>query len=435
MSFSRRHSSVRGAKSSLVPASSSASRTISPAGQSASGAECSGTRTVLDPDGDLILRAKSPAWVQNGTECEFLVDSHAMRRASPVWKCMLFGPWAESRPADGSQWVVSLPEDDPAALKPVLQIAHGEPGRMVERNPDVILRTIILCDKYDTFELIGPWIHDWKAILAQQFGSGHWQYAAFSAWCFGDTPWFAEACHHMLVAEASVRHGKVDGTRDEVHYSEDYDTEDGFGEKIKPVEATGKTVVDVLPAELCALPETVISRISEVRESLKQSILNMFRQYIDKLRSDDGDSDPLVRYAAAYKRSARNNNHGFCSLVVLGGITGALLSDPMNLGCILLDMLYASDIPHISVSDLIKRIQNVFKDVETLDGHDECSPVPIFAGYLEEIEYSKWMYMLSQNEEYHLARQRRKIYKTRAAEIGDQMMREYHGSVSLWKRK
>jgi hypothetical protein len=39
-----------------------------------------------------------------------------MRRASPVWKAMLFGPWQELKPAHGD-WIADLPEDKPWSFK------------------------------------------------------------------------------------------------------------------------------------------------------------------------------------------------------------------------------------------------------------------------------------------------------------------------------
>ena len=77
-------------------------------------------RVVMDPDGDLILlvgcETQSP-------EQEVLVCSRSMRRASPVWKKMLYGNFKEAKPAQG-QWTVSLPDDEP---EPMLTILHAVP--------------------------------------------------------------------------------------------------------------------------------------------------------------------------------------------------------------------------------------------------------------------------------------------------------------------
>lgn len=41
---------------------------------------------------------------------------------------MLFGPWAESKPNDGSKWLVQLPEEDADAdaLTVILGIIHAK---------------------------------------------------------------------------------------------------------------------------------------------------------------------------------------------------------------------------------------------------------------------------------------------------------------------
>ncbi|KAK4184393.1 hypothetical protein QBC35DRAFT_391767, partial [Podospora australis] len=160
---------------------------------------------MIDEDGDLILRARSPSWMENGTNCSFLVDSRALARASPVWKSMLYGGWAESKPTDGSQWVVSLPEDDPRALSHLLRIAHGKHNDPVENNVLVTFHTIILCDKYDTFRLIGPFLPHWNKVLSRQvFGPMYWHNVAALYWLIGDLGGYSFACHHILMWEPVV---------------------------------------------------------------------------------------------------------------------------------------------------------------------------------------------------------------------------------------
>ncbi|KAK4224362.1 hypothetical protein QBC38DRAFT_485672 [Podospora fimiseda] len=73
----------------------------------------------MDPDGDLILSVGS-----DGQKREFQVDAATLRRISPVYKIMLFGKWAESKPADGREWVVALPEDEPSG-RHVLDFGWG----------------------------------------------------------------------------------------------------------------------------------------------------------------------------------------------------------------------------------------------------------------------------------------------------------------------
>lgn len=55
----------------------------------------------MDPDGDMLLRIGSEV---NEPTSDFIVCSASLRRASPVWKAMLFGPWLESKPVVHSKF-------------------------------------------------------------------------------------------------------------------------------------------------------------------------------------------------------------------------------------------------------------------------------------------------------------------------------------------
>jgi hypothetical protein len=126
------------------------------AGEGASDPRAATAKTVmaLDADGDLILRAGTTS---------FKVCSATLRRASPVWKAMLFGPWKESRPTtDGQEWVVTLSEDSPSALKIVLAIVHGKFDR-VPQHMDVtpFSEVLLVAHKYDVSGVMGPWMKQW----------------------------------------------------------------------------------------------------------------------------------------------------------------------------------------------------------------------------------------------------------------------------------
>ena len=115
-------------------------------------------RSIIDNDGDLVLRV--------GEECtsptmEFLVCSSTMRRASPVWKKMLFGGFQESKPAEGD-WVVALPDDKPDVLTTLLNVVHAN-FRETYRPLDVagIYEHVVLMDKYDIIRFIQPWRDAW----------------------------------------------------------------------------------------------------------------------------------------------------------------------------------------------------------------------------------------------------------------------------------
>ncbi|KAL1840022.1 hypothetical protein VTJ49DRAFT_893 [Mycothermus thermophilus] len=106
----------------------------------------------IDPDGDLILRVGVDFSRQ-----QFKVCSSTMRRASPVWKAMLFGPWKEAKPAAGT-WIVDLPEDDADRLRVLLDILHGNFDAVPEKIDDVLhlAKTLDIADKYDMISRIRP---------------------------------------------------------------------------------------------------------------------------------------------------------------------------------------------------------------------------------------------------------------------------------------
>jgi hypothetical protein len=113
------------------------------------------TSVVLDPDGDLHLRAATTT---------FKVCSAALRRSSPVWKAMLFGSWKESKPGreDGEQWLIELPADPPVALNIAAIIAHGQIAALPKTiSIPVFADLLALTDKYDMREVIRPFIPRW----------------------------------------------------------------------------------------------------------------------------------------------------------------------------------------------------------------------------------------------------------------------------------
>lgn len=92
---------------------------------------------------------------------DVLVSSHVMRRASPVWRSML----APSRWKESSEARLPMPENDLDAMTVVLHIAHLNfmevPTSIGEIRDSTLLQIAILCDKYDLFNLVSPWIDHW----------------------------------------------------------------------------------------------------------------------------------------------------------------------------------------------------------------------------------------------------------------------------------
>jgi hypothetical protein len=110
--------------------------------------------TYFDPDGDLNLHVGPDAMT-------YVVCSRSLSRASQVFKKMLYGGFAESKPAQGD-WNVQLPDDDPAGLRILFSIIHGTFDRvpkMVEKS--LLYQITVLTDKYDLVSVLQPWSARW----------------------------------------------------------------------------------------------------------------------------------------------------------------------------------------------------------------------------------------------------------------------------------
>lgn len=113
---------------------------------------------IFDPDGDLVLRVQE--------HHTFKVCSAALRRASPVFKTMLFGPWKESKASlrAGEDWIVELPEDSADAFHIILTVVHGQPQKLSDVGVVPFIEfaeVVLLADKYDFRQVMRSWICDW----------------------------------------------------------------------------------------------------------------------------------------------------------------------------------------------------------------------------------------------------------------------------------
>ncbi|KAK8112319.1 uncharacterized protein PG998_008776 [Apiospora kogelbergensis] len=147
--------------------------------------DCHGESTPvdIDPDGDLYLKvgvaklkkeagdsiaadtknaANSPDEKKNGDSppTTFRVCSRALARASPVWRKMLYGGFAESKPKDGD-WIVELPDDDVPAIEFFLSAIHARFDKIpaFDSLPDLswLYMVSVVADKYDTIRFLRPW--------------------------------------------------------------------------------------------------------------------------------------------------------------------------------------------------------------------------------------------------------------------------------------
>ncbi|TQN64296.1 hypothetical protein CSHISOI_11136 [Colletotrichum shisoi] len=141
----------------------------------------------LDDSGDLRLCVGGDV-----DECpqDFVVCSRALGRSSPVLKAMLFGGFAESRPAadDSGEWRVDLPEDSTAAMEIVLNIVHGHFNLVPEKLPLMRLYDVLtITEKYDMTVIVRPWARAWMQAVRHQTDNAH---LLCVAWELGDAEVF-----------------------------------------------------------------------------------------------------------------------------------------------------------------------------------------------------------------------------------------------------
>lgn len=145
----------------------------------------------IDPKGDLFLETSTEDFESK----RFRVCSRALRRQSPVWEQMLFGPWKESKPADGKEWVVHLVGDPAGPLEIVLSIIHGKFDTVPDRLPiETLHQLLIITNKYDITSIVRPWRGQWlkeastahRCLVAQSVVK-----SLYIAWELGDEHLFA----------------------------------------------------------------------------------------------------------------------------------------------------------------------------------------------------------------------------------------------------
>jgi len=135
---------------------------------------------VFDDKGDLTLI------VDEGEEQKRMkVCSRTLARHSPVFKTMLFGDWAESRPSSSSQhWEVELPDDPWTSIHSVLNIVHGKFEQVEELQPglEALYDILSLTNKYDMTSTLRPWARKW---LERSIRRNRDPFLLFAAWELG----------------------------------------------------------------------------------------------------------------------------------------------------------------------------------------------------------------------------------------------------------
>ncbi|KAF5613634.1 uncharacterized protein FTJAE_13884 [Fusarium tjaetaba] len=150
---------------------------------------------VFDPCGDVKL------CVGETDPVTFTACSRALARASPVFERMLFGQFMESKPSNGEDRLVELPEDERKALSTFLNISHGQFDQ-VPRNPSIddLYDLTVLSNYYDGTHMLEPWIGRWMSLVEDDTKASKESMAKslWIAWEFGRKDPFCRLVRRML---------------------------------------------------------------------------------------------------------------------------------------------------------------------------------------------------------------------------------------------
>ncbi|TDZ72080.1 hypothetical protein CTRI78_v001464 [Colletotrichum trifolii] len=142
----------------------------------------------LDDTGDLRLRVGGDI---DEHPQDFVVCSRTLGRSSPVLKMMLFGGFAESRPAENAgEWTVELPEDATEAMEIVLNIIHGRFNLVPDKLSLLRLYDVLtITEKYDMTVITRPWARSWMQAVKHHKENAHLMCVA---WELGDMEVYEE---------------------------------------------------------------------------------------------------------------------------------------------------------------------------------------------------------------------------------------------------
>ncbi|KAK4170053.1 hypothetical protein QBC43DRAFT_295745 [Cladorrhinum sp. PSN259] len=328
---------------------------------------------VADEDGDLILRIGSSGSTKE-PQRDFIVCSATLRRSSPVFKKMLFGPWAESKPnatKDGNQWIVQLPEDDPAAFEVPIAIMHG-------------LFSLVSLAKVPGIRrmLYQKWMDRAKDAATNDPDAGKPHSCeiqlTYLAWKFGDEQLFTAQVHHLISACAVDEQGRL-------------------------IYTYGKPPTSKILSDLDYLgPPDLIDIMAAHRLAKIGCTLDAFNKPINARLSSESPVCFHIRKSmqchdmvlgAILKRFAKHK----------GGSLGPLVDSPTEVKS--------------SPTDLGLQLSNLFYQIQPceiwtrkpmlLDRHESCLPGPAFTKFL--VEYSTRTQILTPEWKARMAKQREKL--------------------------
>lgn len=164
---------------------------------------------IIEPNGDLYLQvdnAKSESKPE--TSCsftEFLVDSKALCRASPVLSKILSASTAPAGPTT-QKWLVKLPVNDEASMSMLLYIMHCRFDKVPQISHGINLNDLyeiaILTHTFDCPTVIRPWAKTWLSTTAELVPKAsirQLERISWVAWELGDRELFGKVVWRFVV--------------------------------------------------------------------------------------------------------------------------------------------------------------------------------------------------------------------------------------------
>ncbi|OAA55656.1 hypothetical protein ISF_07761 [Cordyceps fumosorosea ARSEF 2679] len=345
---------------------------------------------TIDPRGDIRLQVgrddvdhadnESSSW----QHAEFLVCSRALARASPIFDRMLYGPYAEAAHAS-PDWSVALPEDKPAPMQVLLQIAHARFSRVPPvLSVDNLHDLAVLTNYYDATALLAPWIGGWMAELAEISHDANviQSKLLWIAWEFGLRDDFGSVAHRMLTEEPPQPAA---------------DASPAAADQVQAPHIIGNDN----PPPPYFLTQSSES-ISSIRLRAIQQLLDIVADVVSRLTGTDDHAPRWCRHAARV-------DHRQCELMILGSLSFCLARAGIW------PLPTAAAHVRLSLGELHRVLTNlVIHDIGAEPGdprldHETCNPAPLLMQRVRHVMLS----IPSPVTEFHVSHLERRARKLR----------------------
>lgn len=162
---------------------------------------------TIDQYGDLVVEV-GISDQDDVAARRFWVCSRTLARASSIFERMLYGSLVESKSQLKSEqeWVIKLPEDDPASFELFCWISHGLTRKIpMELTQDQLVRLTLFTHYYDATEALAPWIGRWLSSIPEPAAPDERQLLQILWTCYelGQRRTF-ETLAHRLVLESAM---------------------------------------------------------------------------------------------------------------------------------------------------------------------------------------------------------------------------------------